>query len=369
MGILSKFIKKNFQAGDTPEDAGYLFTGGKIKGADGPPKLQLNQTSEENKEEHTDKKTDRSVDIETPKAQVKPIPGTIKQVNKKLLEEWEQWLRMERNRAEGTVHGYISDLRIFSKFLLAHRNVSLKSATSEDVRALVRELRNKGCGPAGVNRRLAAIKVFYSWTMREGYMKQNPASPDFIDRLRVPERLPIHLTDEEHEDFMKSLEQYEAKGRAFIALMNLSGLRISEVCSLKTSHLVREKEGIVALRIIGKGNKERIVPVHAVLSNYISSWLREKNGHKSEYLFTGKKEGHVHRITGWRWFRQFKTKAGYNGRLTPHKLRHTFATRLYRKETPIFDLQNMLGHADPRTTGIYAHVDYEALQTHIQKLL
>ncbi|MDA2918898.1 site-specific integrase [Desulfobacterota bacterium AH_259_B03_O07] len=133
---------------------------------------------------------------------------------------------------------------------------------------------------------------------------------------------------------MKTLDQYESEGRAFIALMNLSGMRISEDCSLKTGHLVREKDG-----------------------------------HRSEYLFPGKKKGHVHRTTGWRWSRQFKGKAGYNGKLIPHKLRHTFATRLYRKETPIFDLQNMLGHADPRTTGIYAHIDYEALQTHIQKLL
>jgi len=168
---------------------------------------------------------------------------------------------------------------------------------------------------------------------------------------------------------MKCLDQYESKGSAFIALMNLSGLRTSEDCSLKTGHLVREKDSVVAIRVTGKGNKGRIVPVHPVLSTYINSWLKEKNGHRCEYLFPGIKEGHVHRTTGWRWFRQFKGKAGYNVKLTPHKLRHTFATRLYRKETPIFDLQNMLGHADPRTTGIYAHVDYKALQTHIQKPL
>jgi len=79
---------------------------------------------------------------------------------------------------------------------------------------------------------------------------------------------------------MKCLEQYEPKERALIALMNLSGMRISEVCSLKTGHLVREKDSVVAIRVIGKGNKERIVPVHPVLSTYINSWLREKNGHR-----------------------------------------------------------------------------------------
>lgn len=260
MEIFSELIKKSSHAEDTPEDAGYLFIGGKIKGADSPPKPKINHKPIHlEKEKLTDVKPDDYVELENPKTHIKTIPGTIKQVNRKLLQGWEQWLRIERNRADRTIHEYISDLRIFSKFLLSYLNVSLKSTTFEDVRAFVRELRKKGFGPVGVNRRLAAIKVFYSWTMREGYVKHNPASAEYVDRLKVPERLPIHLTDEEHKDFMKSLDQYESKGRVFIALMNLSGMRISEVCSLKTGHLVREKDSIVAIRIIGKGNKERIV--------------------------------------------------------------------------------------------------------------
>jgi integrase/recombinase XerD len=377
MGILDKLIKKASTASDGGNDEECLFKGGRIADAASSPTLEQpvesqGKSTETNKileDQETSEPELRGPGQEEPaKLHIKAIPGTVKLVNKKLTDGFGEWLRVERNRGQRTIQEYVRDLRTFAEFLIAIRNASLKSAGVEDIRAFVRHLRGKGCGPAGVNRRLAALKTFYAWAIREGYVKYNPSSSELVDRFKIPKRLPIYLTETEHEDFMRALEPYDAKKRAFIALLNLGGLRISEACALKEAeHLVKEGAIITAIRVVGKGDKERIVPVHPALSRFIEEWLKRRNGVKSVYLFPGKK-GHIRRNTGWAWFKEFKVGTGFNGKLTPHKLRHTFATRLYRRGTPVFDLQDLLGHADPRTTRIYAHVNYEALKTHIQKL-
>lgn len=381
MKILDKLKPKISKKKDNENDEENLFEGGKLKGVDYPqddsaisPDIKLKDKTlaettpiEESLEYLEPKKID---EVEAPKVPVvKTIPGSVKAVNNKLLDGWEQWLSIERNRADTTCEAYIGDLRMFKEFVISRRNGSLKSVGIDDIREFVKNLRIKGCGPSAVNRRLSALKTFYAWALREGYVKLNPASSELIDRFKIPERLPIHLTESEHEHFMNALEFHTPREKAFIALMNLSGLRISEACSLRMEHLIKERDKIVAIRVIGKGNKERIAPIHPVLSGYINNWLSKKRGKKSGYLFPGNKDGHINRITGWRWFNEFKAKVGIKDMITPHKLRHTFATRLHQNGVPLLDLQKMLGHADPRTTAIYAHVDYEALQEHIKKLI
>ena len=388
MGILDRLLKSKSSSEETQEEKDYLFKGGKLAGAQSKTSNEHHITQNmgevdlkevgsnityqklKHKEGLTAEEVGSNIpdQTEAPKIEIKTIPGSVKVVNKKLMEGWEQWLRTERNRAGRTVTEYVSDLRAFLGFLITKRGASLKSGTVEDVREFVRILRNRGCGPTGVNRRLSALKMFYAWALREQYVKLNPASSEFVGRQKIPARLPIHLIDPEHEDFMKALEKYKTRERAFIALMNLGGLRISEACSVRIENLVRDSEGIVAVRVIGKGNKERLIPIHTTLAEYIEQWLKERKGPKSGYLFDSR-GGHIHRITGWMWYKDFGSRVGLNSKITPHKLRHTFATRLYRKGVPIFDLQNLLGHEDPRTTAIYAHVDYEALRSHVQKLL
>jgi integrase/recombinase XerD len=294
---------------------------------------------------------------------------------KPFVTEYLAHLSVERGASANTIDAYRRDLVDYAEFL-ASRNVSGPDAVArEDVTAFVGVLRGRGLAPSTVERKVAALKGFHKFLVREGVTDNHPTAR--VPLPKVPERLPDVLSI---DDVDRLLGQTFADGpvglrdRALLEVLYGCGLRVSEVVGLDTLDLDLD-EGYV--RVVGKGNKERIVPVAGMASRCLDAYLTAGRGSLRPSRSVGPSESAVflnqrgRRLTRQGVFlivRAAGERVGISD-LHPHTLRHSFATHMLEGGADLRSLQEMLGHADISTTQIYTHVDRrhireEYLSTH-----
>jgi integrase/recombinase XerD len=292
-----------------------------------------------------------------------------------LVDDYLGHLAVERGASPNTLSAYGRDLAEYAAFL-EERSVSGPDEVSrEDVTAFIGTLRARGLAPSSIERKVAAVKGFHRFLVREGLTQNHPTAR--IPLPKVPERLPDVISIEDADRLLAQPFPDGPAGlrdRAILETLYGCGLRVSELVGLDVADV--DLEGGF-LRVLGKGNKERGVPIAGMASHAVDAYLKRgrpflrpsraiSSGASSVFLNT--RGGRLSRQAVFRMVRTYGGRVGLEG-LHPHTLRHSFATHLLEGGADLRALQEMLGHADISTTQVYTHVDRrhvreEYLSTH-----
>ena len=273
-------------------------------------------------------------------------------------------LRVERGLSENTLEAYGRDLRKLVAFAQTRKRPAL-DLVQKDLTEFIGLLRDQGLGPRSQARAIHAVRGFYRYGVREGFIDADP-----MENLRAPwafQALPRYLTPAQVETLLDAPDLEKPLGvrdRAILEVMYATGLRASEVIGLQTENLDMDL-GIA--RVVGKGNKERLVPVGSVARRWVERYVAEVRGallkgRSSPTLFLNHRGGPLSRMGLWGIVRRHAVTAGVERILSPHVLRHSFASHLLERGADLRSLQAMLGHADISTTQIYTHVTRERLR-------
>jgi len=268
-------------------------------------------------------------------------------------------VEVERRMAANTIEAYRRDLTKLAAFAAA-RECQLEVLDRADLEAFVRDVMAGGLSPTSTARLVATVRGFYRFLRTVGDVGQNPA--DDLHAPRTLSSLPHSLALDDIDALLQAPDVATPKGlrdRALIEVLYATGLRVSELVGLRLSDL-RTNEGL--LKCIGKGSKERIVPMGDTAVEWVQKYIAEARpvllGKKtSPWVFVNARGGaRLSRLGFWKILKACGRRAGVRGRLSPHVLRHSFATHLLERGADLRAIQAMLGHADLSTTQIYTHV-------------
>jgi integrase/recombinase XerD len=274
-------------------------------------------------------------------------------------------LWLEDGLSKNTLEAYRSDLEIFAQWLdMTHQRNLLQTSAVEITQFMAIRRADKA---TSANRRLTVLKRFFRYMIRQNFLIEDPCLQ--LRPAKQGMRMPISLTEQQVEALLQAPNLEEDLGlrdRAMIELMYASGLRVSEMIHLKLIHL-RLDEGIIHI-MGGKGNKERLVPFGGEAAQYLQQYLEQARpqllqNQTSEYLFIGRHTANcLTRQAFWYVIKRYAQIAGIPGHLSPHTLRHAFATHLLNHGADLRVVQLLLGHADISTTQIYTHIARERLK-------
>ncbi len=274
-------------------------------------------------------------------------------------------LRMERGLAANTLLAYGRDLASFISWAHAMGRRRPGAVRRTDVQDYLRELRLRGLSPRSIARALATLRVFFRFLRQEGITREDPTAE--IEGPRVERGLPKALPAAEVERLLHALDHATPVGLRDVAMIEVlyaTGMRVSELVSLRIEDLHLDL-GYVLCR--GKGSRERVVPIGSQARIRVSEYLAGARaeilaGRSSSSLFVQRRGSALTRQGFWKNLRRYAVQAGVKGRLSPHVLRHSFATHLLDNGADLRALQKMLGHADISTTQIYTQVNRERLR-------
>ncbi len=277
-------------------------------------------------------------------------------------------LWLEEGLSKNTLEAYRRDLKLFG-VSLATRSVTLLNTTEQDLQTYFAD-QHALTRATTANRRLTVFKRFFRWALRERFTSADPTLK--LQAAKQPLRMPKSLTEPQVESLLNAPDTSTAMGvrdRTMLELMYASGLRVSELVGLKVLNVSLSDN---VLRVFGKGSKERLVPFGEVASVWLARYLALPRaellaGHQSEALFVtqrGSKPGTaMSRVMFWMLVKKYALQAGITVPLSPHTLRHAFATHLLNHGADLRAVQLLLGHVDISTTTIYTHVARERLKT------
>lgn len=283
----------------------------------------------------------------------------------KLVISYLEYLAVEKGLSANTIAAYRRDLRKLQRFVEDKTGVGLLEVDQGTLVSFVSSLRKEGVSPRSINRAVSAVRGFYRFLMLTKRIRTDPTIN--IESPRVERRLPSVLTEEEMDRLLSlppKVTSLAIRDQAILELMYATGLRASEVVSLKVEDVHLD---LGYVRCIGKGSKERIVPIGSkaieALTQYINgprNSLVARTGSRS--LFVNSRGVGLSRQGLWKLVKARVRAAGITRKVTPHTLRHSFATHLLAHGADLRSVQEMLGHADISTTQIYTHLDKSRLK-------
>lgn len=279
-----------------------------------------------------------------------------------LIDKYITYLKIEKGYSQNTFYAYYKDLKFFFKYL-QQENKNFFSITSLSVQEFLSSLTALNLSAKTRARFYSSIKGFYKFLYRNSEINEFPFKD--IEYPFVRRKLPEFLTKDEINKMLgvKFQNNFEGiRNNAFIELLYASGLRISEIASVKLENFNFE---INFVKVIGKGSKERIVPFNTSAAKYIKKYLKEREKIErgiGNYLFVTKKGRPLTRQGLWKIIKKIAVKSGIDKNITPHTIRHTFATHLLEGGADLRSIQQMLGHSNISTTEIYTHTDITHLK-------
>jgi integrase/recombinase XerD len=283
-----------------------------------------------------------------------------------LLENFLDYISLERGLSINTRKAYADDIKQFLDELTGKGVSSLNQVNRKQILDHLMAMKARGMSTNSISRHLVSIKVFFRYLQQEGLLDRNVT--DTMDSPRLWKILPDTLSEREVELLLAAPDLRKPIGvrdRAMLEMFYASGLRVSELGNLQLSDL-HLAEGYI--RCIGKGRKERVIPIGSESSRILMRYLEEvrplfcENPHVQN-VFVSKRESGLCRQRLWQIIKKYTKAAGIMKNVTPHTLRHSFATHLLANGAPLRVIQEMLGHADIATTQIYTHVNPERLKS------
>lgn len=277
-----------------------------------------------------------------------------------------EYLTVELGLSANTRQAYERDLRLFCKTLGFKNSDALVNVSREQITRYMTRLKEKGLAAATIARKLAAIKAFYRFMTAEGYMDANPA--EVVEAGTKGIKLPRVLSEDEVVRLLNQPDITTAEGfrdRTMLEVLYATGMRVSELINLTLDRVDLNMKYIIAF---GKGSKERIVPLGSVAAEFLQQYLekvRPKLTHadrNTNIVFLAFGGHELTRQRFWQIIRAYGRKANINKALTPHILRHSFATHLLDNGADLRSVQELLGHSDISTTQIYTHLTNKRLR-------
>lgn len=277
-----------------------------------------------------------------------------------------EYLTVELGLSANTRQAYERDLRLFCKMLGFKNSDALVNVSREQITGYMTQLKEKGLAAATIARKLAAIKAFYRFMTAEGYMDANPA--EVVEAGTKGIKLPRVLSEDEVVRLLNQPDITTSEGfrdRTMLEVLYATGMRVSELINLTLERVDLNMKYIIAF---GKGSKERIVPLGSVAAEFLQQYLekvRPKLTHadrNTNIVFLAFGGHELTRQRFWQIIRAYGRKANINKALTPHILRHSFATHLLDNGADLRSVQELLGHSDISTTQIYTHLTNKRLR-------
>lgn len=278
------------------------------------------------------------------------------------LKEYENYLKFEKNYSMNTINSYLSDIKEYQEF----KKGDILSSTKEDILAYLKTIND--FESTTISHKISSLKSFFKYYQKREKIKANPLAN--IKSPKIAKKLPTYLTLEEVSKLLdvEIKSPYDARNKAILELLYSSGIRISELCNMQTSNY-NSYECII--RLIGKGSKERIIPLGdyaiSVLEDYINNYRPKINKKNINSIFINNRGDAVSRQFIFKVIKKECLKKGIRKNVSPHTLRHTFATHLLQNGADLRIIQELLGHENISTTQIYTHVSNQELKNDYQK--
>lgn len=292
---------------------------------------------------------------------------TDKQSATNMLKRYMRYLKLERNHSDNTIEAYRHDLLMLLDFLKEH-DLQPTDVKLEDLQQFAVTLHEKGVVAKSQARILCGVRAFYRFLLLDGYIDADPS--ELLESPKLPFHIPEYLTLEEVDQLEASFDMSKPesqRNRAIIEVLFSCGLRVSELVTLKLSDLYLEEKFV---RVIGKGNKERLVPISDKAIHELELWFSDrchldiKKG-EEDYVFLNRRGSHLTRVMILIMIKRQAEEAGIKKVISPHTLRHSFATALLKGGADLRVIQALLGHEDIGTTEIYTHIDSTMLREEI----
>jgi len=294
---------------------------------------------------------------------------TSKKMQEKMVRSYVRYLKLQRNMSANTLDAYLRDLQKLQDFLKFEKK-DVCDVELADLQMFAAGLHDIGIGPRSQCRILSGVRSFFRFLQLDGYREDDPS--ELLESPVLGEHLPEVLSTEEIDALETSIDMSKAEGhrnRAIIEVLFSCGLRVSELVNLKLSNLYLDEQYI---RVIGKGSKERLVPISERAIRELGFWFDDRQGLKikpgeEDYVFLNRRGAHLTRTMILIMVKQQAEEAGIRKTISPHTLRHSFATALLEGGADLRAIQALLGHEDIGTTEIYTHVETSTLREEILK--
>lgn len=292
---------------------------------------------------------------------------TSKETSSNLIRKYQRYLKLEKSYSPNTLDAYIRDVDKLLKFL-SDEEKTPQEAKLEDIENFAAAVCDLGIGARSLARILSGVRQFYRFLVLDGYMEADPT--ELLESPKQPQHLPEVLSTAEVDMLERAIDLSKWEGhrnRAIIEVLFSCGLRVSELTHLKLSNLYREEQFV---RVMGKGSKERLVPISPKALQELDYWFTDRNQMKikegeEDYVFLNRRGAHLTRTMILIMTKNYARDAGIKKTISPHTLRHSFATALLEGGANLRSIQAMLGHESIGTTEIYTHIDTTTLREEI----
>lgn len=287
--------------------------------------------------------------------------------SKDIVSRYRRYLKLEKGYSANTLDAYMRDVDKLFRYL-AVEHVDVLDVKLEDLEHFAAFISDLGIGPRSLARILSGVRQFYRFLVIDGYLEVDPT--ELLESPKQPDHLPEVLSTAEVDLLEQAIDLSKWEGhrnRAIIEVLFSCGLRVSELINLKLSNLYIEEQYI---RVMGKGSKERLVPISPRALDELNYWFADRNVMKiksgeEDYVFLNRRGQHLTRTMILIMIKRYAVEAGIKKTISPHTLRHSFATSLLEGGADLRAIQAMLGHESIGTTEIYTHIDTSTLRQEI----
>ncbi len=284
-----------------------------------------------------------------------------------IIHKYIRYMKLQRNYSGNTLEAYILDINKLLKFL-KDNGISPEAAKLSDIQCFAASQHDIGISPRSQCRILSGVRAFYKYLYLDGYIKDDPT--ELLESPKLGDHLPEVLTTEEVDRLEQAIDLSKWEGqrnKAIIEVLFSCGLRVSELVNLKMSALYLDEQFV---RIMGKGSKERLVPISENAIKQLKYWFIDRSHMnikpgEEDYVFLNRRGAHLTRTMILIMIKRLGAEAGIQKTISPHTLRHSFATALLEGGADLRAIQSMLGHESIGTTEIYTHIDTHTLREEI----
>ena len=287
------------------------------------------------------------------------------------IKGFQQYLQLEKSLSPNSISAYVRDITQFAEFVCAESFLSTKQVKLQTIQAYLVQLNEYGIAESSQARLISSLRGFFTYLLLEKEIESDPT--ELLEMPKLKRKLPDVLSHDEIQEMIASVDVSKTAGhrnRAILQVLYGCGLRVSECCSLTYSNLYVDEEFI---RVTGKGNKQRLVPIHQQAIDEIERYEDQMRNHLSvrekhtDHIFLSARGNALSRIMIYNIVKTSAEKAGLQKKISPHTLRHSFATELVKNGANLRAVQDMLGHASITTTEIYTHLDQQHLRNTIER--
>lgn len=292
---------------------------------------------------------------------------TSKKTDTEIVKNYMRYLKLERNYSPNTLEAYRRDLK-YLEIYLCREGVNILDVKLEDLQHFSADLHDRGISPRSQARVLSGVRSFYRFLQLDDYIKDDPT--ELLESPQIGDHLPEYLSVAEVDMMEKAIDLSRWEGprnKAIIEVLFSCGLRVSELINLKLSDIFEEEKFV---RILGKGSKERLVPISSSALRELHLWYIDRNlmtvkPGEEDYVFLNRRGAHLTRQMILIMIKRAALDAGIRKTISPHTLRHSFATALLRGGADLRAIQALLGHEDIGTTEVYTHLETSDLRREI----